>query len=240
MPKIEVAPYLAWPLIMGLSNREQGIKVIDRIQKDGLIGPCGVSIWRYEGGSQEGYYRGSVWPLYSGMVALASFKYGRMETGASLLKILLALTRSSSDPGKINEYYSHDCKERGQFMQGFSSSPLIGLITEGMMGLEPDAPSSCLTVQPWLPAWLRGVQINGLGIGKSKMNLGYEVLNGEHLITIEHVSGRPTIEVPTFLPVPAAGKIPDGWEVVSTLRGRCIAKRLTLSPGAKIVERFGL
>jgi hypothetical protein len=243
VPKIEVAPYLAWPLIMGLSDRGQGIKVIDRIQKDGLIGPCGVSIWRYEGGSQEGYYRGSVWPFYSGMVALASFKYGRMEIGASLLKVLLDLTYSSSDPGKINEYYSHDCKERGQFMQGFSSSPVIGLITEGLMGLEPDAPGSQIALQPWLPDWLRGVRIAGLRIGESKLNLSYEVLERERLIAVEHVSGGRALEVPISVPVDdvtAARNIPDGWEVLSTLRGQCIAKRLLLSPGSKAVERLML
>jgi len=241
-PKIEVAPYQAWPLIMAVSRREHGIGVIERIQREGLIGRCGVSIWKYEGGPQEGYYRGSVWPVYSGMVALAAFKYGMVEVGGSLLKVLMDLTFTSSDPGKINEYYSHDCKERGQFMQGFSSSPMIGLVTEGLMGLEPDAPRSLMTMQPCLPEWLNGVEINGLRVGDSRMNLGYKVLGGDHLITIEHESGQRIMHVPTFIPFGGrtAGEVPEGWEISSNLKGPCITKRLSLRPGDKAVERVSL
>jgi len=239
-PKTEVAPYQSWPLIMAVSKREHGTSVIDRIQGEGLIGPCGVSIWKYEGGPQEGYYRGSVWPAYTGMVALGAFKYGRMEVGASLLKILMDLTYTSSDPGKINEYYSHDCKERGQFMQGFSSSPVIGLVTEGLMGLEPDAPRSLMTLQPWLPEWLNGIRINGLRIGSSKMNLGYEALGEDRVITIEHEAGQRAMDMPTFIPLGdgSAVKGPNGWEICSTLRGRCAYRRFSPHPGERIVERF--
>jgi glycogen debranching enzyme len=240
IPRTEVAPYLAMPLVFGISNREQGTRVIDAIQRSGLIGLCGVSLWKYQGEAQEGYYKGSVWPMYTGLVALASFKYGRMNLGGSLLKILMDLTYSSSDPGKINEYYSHECLERGQFMQGFSSSPMIGLVTEGMMGIEADAPRSQLTIRPWLPDWLQRVQINGLRIGDRKLDLVYQKNEEGHVFKIESISGRESLDLLAVVHMEenAAIRIPTGWESCYDLRGRGIAKRFSLHTGEKITEQF--
>lgn len=130
----------------------------------------------------KGYYEGSVWPVYTWIVGLSAFKYGVFDLGYKLLKSLVELAYKASDPGKINEYYEYDCsRERGQFKQGFSSAAVIHLLTEGILGLKPDAKTETLMLEVRVPESWDKISLRNLRFINYNINLEIKKLTGNIL-----------------------------------------------------------
>ena len=165
-PIIVLSPYIALPLLYNLAPCERGRLVLDKIANSDLIADCGVRIYRFKGEIKSGYYEGSVWPLYNWIIGLSAYNYGKRMLGHKLMKALIKLALTSSDPGKINEFYEYDCsREKGQPIQGFSSAPVIDLLVEGILGIKVDE-SRTLTFEIQMPEeWnyleFRNLRYNG-------------------------------------------------------------------------------
>ncbi|MCD6368977.1 MAG: hypothetical protein J7L38_04180 [Thermoproteales archaeon] len=192
-PEIIPAPYDALPLFFELTSPERGRRVLEVIEKSDLITDCGVRIFRYTGRIKEGYYEGSVWPLYTWIVGLSALKYGVFDLGYKLLKSLVELAYKASDPGKINEYYEYDCsREKGQFIQGFSSAPVIHLLTEGILGLKPDAKTGVLVLEIRVPESWDKISLRNLRFRDHSLNFVIKRLSGSILkVEAENLSNKP-------------------------------------------------
>jgi glycogen debranching enzyme len=104
------------------------------------------------------YHQGTVWPLYTGWVAVSEYRNGRSLSGYAHLMQNADLTWAQ-DPGAVTELLS------GQFFaplgrstshQLWSSAMVISPVVRGLFGLEWDATGNKLTVTPSLPAqWER-------------------------------------------------------------------------------------
>jgi glycogen debranching enzyme len=117
------------------------------------------------------YHQGTVWPLYTGWVAVSEYRNGRSLSGYAHLMQNADLTWAQ-DPGAVTELLS------GQFFaplgrstshQLWSSAMVISPVLRGLFGLEWDAAGNKLTITPSLPAeWdratLRHVPLAGGGI----------------------------------------------------------------------------
>ncbi len=100
------------------------------------------------------YHQGTVWPLYTGWVAVSEYRNGRSLSGYAHLMQNADLTWAQ-DPGAVTELLS------GQFFaplgrstshQLWSSAMVISPVLRGLFGLEWDAAANKLTVTPSLPA----------------------------------------------------------------------------------------
>jgi glycogen debranching enzyme len=100
------------------------------------------------------YHQGTVWPLYTGWVAVSEYRNGRSLSGYAHLMQNADLTWAQ-DPGAITELLS------GQFFaplgrstshQLWSSAMVVSPVLRGLFGLEWDAAANKLTITPSLPA----------------------------------------------------------------------------------------
>jgi glycogen debranching enzyme len=100
------------------------------------------------------YHQGSVWPLYTGWVAVSEYRTGRSLSAYAHLMQNADLTWAQ-DPGAVTELLS------GQFFSPFgrstshqlwSSAMVVSPVVRGLFGLDWDAAGNKLSVTPNLPA----------------------------------------------------------------------------------------
>jgi hypothetical protein len=104
------------------------------------------------------YHQGTVWPLYTGWVAVSEYRNGRSLSAYAHLMQNADLTWAQ-DPGAVTELLS------GQFFaplgrstshQLWSSAMVISPVLRGLFGLDWDAADNKISVTPHLPAdWVR-------------------------------------------------------------------------------------
>ncbi|RLF23359.1 MAG: hypothetical protein DRN15_06530 [Thermoprotei archaeon] len=193
-----VMPYLAMLTYLEIIDGERGRALVRKLF-DELVTPYGVSLGKFSG-PKEGYYLGSVWPLYTGLLAVSAFKYGLHRLGFKLLNILRSLAIKASDPGKISEYYEHDTGcERGQFVQGFSSSQIIDIILTGILGVDVDAAKPRITFNIRMPEKWAWIEVKGLRIGHEVLDVKLKRTEEGYRYEVFHASGKKNLLVEIFL-----------------------------------------
>lgn len=112
-------------------------EIIAELSGPGMKVPWGIrSLSSDDSIFSDGYHTGMVWPLMTGWASLAAFAVGSIPLGTELMNTFVKLAYNSPDPGRIGEVYSSsDCRETGQFFQGWSSSLLVTCVTEGLFGM---------------------------------------------------------------------------------------------------------
>src|SRR5271156_5114110 len=145
------------------------------------------------------YHQGSVWPLYTGWVAVSEYRNGRSLSAYAHLMQNADLTWAQ-DPGAVTELLS------GQFFaplgrstshQLWSSAMVISPVIRGLFGLEWDVAANKLTVTPSLPAeWdratLRRVPLGGGRVDLEMTRAGSELLvraTGSSVVLGSHTPG---------------------------------------------------
>jgi glycogen debranching enzyme len=114
------------------------------------------------------YHQGSVWPLFTGWAALAEYRANQPLAGYQLLKENANLT-DAQDLGAVTELLSGDFFVpfgRSTSHQLWSSAMVITPTLRGLFGINIDAASKTITVNPHLPAdWnkaaVRDIQVPG-------------------------------------------------------------------------------
>jgi len=117
------------------------------------------------------YHQGSVWPLFTGWVALAEYRAGQPLSGYASLMQNLNLTWAQ-DLGSVTELLSGEFFQplgRSSSHQLWSSAMVVSPLVRGLFGLDWDAVTKHLRVNPHLPAeWdrakLRNVQVGTLSV----------------------------------------------------------------------------
>jgi hypothetical protein len=119
------------------------------------------------------YHQGTVWPLYTGWVALSEYRNGRSLSAYAHLMQNADLTWAQ-DPGAVTELLS------GQFFsplgrstshQLWSSAMVISPVVRGLFGLEWDAANHQLMVTPSLPADWDKAQLHHVPFGGTTVDL---------------------------------------------------------------------
>ncbi|HTW78630.1 MAG TPA: hypothetical protein VME23_03695 [Terracidiphilus sp.] len=129
------------------------------------------------------YHEGTVWPLYTGWVSVAEYRAGHELSAYAHLKQNADLTWSQ-DLGSVTELLS------GQFFQVlgrstahqlWSSAMVISPVLRGLFGLEWNAASQTLTVNPSLPADWDTATVRRLPFGNSTVDLTF-TRHGQELV----------------------------------------------------------
>jgi len=126
------------------------------------------------------YHQGTVWPLYTGWVALAEYRAGRSLSAYAHLRQNADLVWSQ-DLGNATELLS------GQFFQPlgrstahqlWSAAMIISPILRGLFGLQWNAASNELTVTPSLPADWDHATLSNIPIGQQRVGVEIKRDNG--------------------------------------------------------------
>src|SRR6202040_4099679 len=144
------------------------------------------------------YHQGTVWPLFTGWVALSEYRNGRSMSGYSHLMQNADLTWAQ-DLGAVTELLSGEFYRwlgRSTSHQLWSSAMVVTPTVRGMFGLEWNVLENTLTVTPSLPAEWDEAKI--LGVPMAQLRIGIEMrrqgstlsvrLNGEESKTIKLAS----------------------------------------------------
>jgi hypothetical protein len=121
------------------------------------------------------YHQGSVWPLFTGWVALAEYRAGRTLSGYAHLMQNAALT-FADDPGGVTELLSGEFFQplgRSSSRQVWSSAMVLSPALRGLFGLEWDALRHTLALAPNLPAAWDRARLHNVPLGNARIDLEF-------------------------------------------------------------------
>src|SRR5262249_10495666 len=132
------------------------------------------------------YHHGSVWPLFTGWVAMAGYRYGRPHVAYQALAAN-ALLRSATALGYVTELLSGEFFSafgRSSHHQVWSEAMVAMPLVRGLLGIEAGDGGRSLRFAPQLPAdWDRAAARN-VAVGGAR-----------HDLEIARAAGRDTITV---------------------------------------------
>lgn len=187
------AAYLAQPdgclkqLAMHTLNTDWGLRDVSSDEKI------------YDGMS---YHQGSVWPLFTGWAALAEYRAGQPLAGYQMLMENANLTWAQ-DLGADTELLSGDFFVpfgRSTSHQLWSSAMVITPTLRGLFGLDIDAATKTITVNPQLPAAWEHAEILNLQLPGGPAAIYFTQKNGTLDVYLSSTEG-------------------DQWHLRSTLAG---------------------
>lgn len=160
-----------------------------RAVRDAVMSPAMFSGWGVRtlgegeaGYNPVGYHLGTVWPHDTAMIAFGLRKYGFDDDFALLFEALLDAA-ANADDYRLPELFAGF--SRTQFAtpvpypvacqpQAWAAGAIPYLVTGGL-GLTPDALNGRLRIRrPSLPRWLNRVEVRGLRIANSSVDLLFE------------------------------------------------------------------
>jgi hypothetical protein len=139
------------------------------------------------------YHQGSVWPLYTGWIALAEYRAGRPFAGYAHLMQNAGMT-FSQDLGAVTELLS------GEFFQPFgrssshqlwSSAMVLIPAIRGLFGIEADGIHHILRMHPQLPAAWKTAGLKNVTVGSSSFDVRFQKDRGKLLIDVSSAEPQP-------------------------------------------------
>jgi glycogen debranching enzyme len=141
------------------------------------------------------YHQGSVWPLFTGWAALAEYRANQPLAGEQMLMQNVDLTWAQ-DPAAVTELLSGDyfvSFGRSTSHQLWSSAMVLTPTLRGLFGINLDAATNTITVNPHLPAQWTSAKINNLHIGNQLVELQFAREKG--YLSVIATAKAPTIHL---------------------------------------------
>lgn len=139
------------------------------------------------------YHQGSVWPLFTGWMAVAEYRTGHVLSGYAHLMQNADLT-TAQDPGAVTELLSGDYYipfGRSTTHQLWSSAMVITPVLTGMFGIEPDALTGTIALDPHLPADWNEAKVRQIHVGDSVCALQFERRGPNLIARVTTSGGKP-------------------------------------------------
>lgn len=207
----------AVPLLLGAVAPARMQRWLDDVAAASFTAPWGVRMLpqgdaRFDPAS---YHGGSVWPLFTGWVALAEYRAGRAE---SAFRHLAANARLAFQHqlGAFDEVL-HGVSGNGAGVcadQAWSAAAVIAPVVEGMFGAEPDAPGGRMSFAPALPAEWEWMELRGLRCGETSLDVRVRRRARRLLVQVKRTLGPPLwVTVAPWLHAPVTRMTVDEHEV---------------------------
>ncbi len=144
------------------------------------------------------YHQGSVWPLFTGWASLAEYRAGHALSGYAHL-MQNADQTTTQDLGAVTELLS------GAFFQPFgrstthqlwSSAMVVTPAMRGLFGIDVDALSHTISIEPHLPADWDTASVERLHVGPSLCTLSYQRQGQSLVAKLATISG-PAVRLQT-------------------------------------------
>lgn len=139
------------------------------------------------------YHQGSVWPLFTGWVAMSEYRTDRALSGYMHLMQNADLTWAQ-DPGDVTEVISGQYFEpmgRSSSHQLWSSAMVLAPAIRGLLGIEADALHHNLEITPHLPAQWDFARVKHVRIGNDLVDIDME--RKERHLEIDAVSNQAMV-----------------------------------------------
>ena len=126
------------------------------------------------------YQLGSVWPHDNGIIAEGFKRYGFADDASRVARDIFEAT-SYFLGYRLPELYAGLPRQPGTFPvqyvganipQAWAAGSIFQLV-QTILGLQADAPAGCLYVDPTLPRWLPDVNVRGLKVGSSAVDIRF-------------------------------------------------------------------
>ena len=139
------------------------------------------------------YHQGSVWPLFTGWVTLADYRTGHALAGYAHL-MQTANQTTNQDLGAVTELLSGAYFEpfgRSTSHQLWSSSMVITPAMRGLFGIDVDALTKTVQLDPHLPADWNEANVKRLYVGDSVIDLHFRREGQQLIVRLKLLSGEP-------------------------------------------------
>jgi hypothetical protein len=137
------------------------------------------------------YHHGSVWPLYTGWLSVAEYRARHPQAGFASLQQNAELTWLQ-DPGAVTELLSGQFYQplgRSSSHQLWSSAMVLSPAVRGLFGLEADAMTGRLRVDPQLPAQWSEASMRNVPFGDTRLSI--EMHRAGPNLEVEATSQKP-------------------------------------------------
>lgn len=139
------------------------------------------------------YHYGSVWPLFTGWAAMASYRYGRPHVGHQAVMANALLTFQGA-LGYVTELLSGDFNvpfSRSSHHQVWSEAMVVTPLLRGLLGVEVLEGGRELRFSPQLPANWDRVSVGNVTAGGERYDLTLERRAGQVTVGIARRPGEP-------------------------------------------------
>ena len=136
------------------------------------------------------YHQGSVWPLFTGWAALAEYRGNQPLAGYQLLMENANLTKAQ-DLGSVTELLSGDYFVpfgRSTSHQLWSSAMVITPTLRGLFGIDIDAQTKTITVNPHLPAGWDAAEVRNLPLPGGTETLHFNRSANDVVVSLTNVN----------------------------------------------------
>jgi glycogen debranching enzyme len=186
--------HLLWS---GIVSRERAGRVVKRLLEPDMWSGWGIRTLSSKNPAFNpfSYQNGSVWPHDNGIIAMGFKRYGFANEAAMIARDI-SEAASYFVFYRLPELYAGTRREAGAFPvqylganvpQAWAAGSVFHLL-QAILGLDADAHTRTLYVDPVLPSWLPDIVLQNLRFGTSKLTLRfwkekdetrYEVLSAE-------------------------------------------------------------
>jgi glycogen debranching enzyme len=178
----------AVPLWWGVLEDERAQSEIDHLGAGAMATDWGARIISDKSLLYDplSYHSGSVWPLFTGWVAVGAYRYGRPHVGYQALMANASLTYTGA-LGYVTELLSGDFNTpfgRSSHHQIWSEAMVVTPLLRGLLGIEVKEGGGVLRFSPQLPADWNSVMVRNVHAGVDKFDF-----------TLKRTEGRQTINV---------------------------------------------
>jgi glycogen debranching enzyme len=145
------------------------------------------------------YHRGSVWPVEHGPLAQGARRFGehalveriaRAQFEAAARFDYRRLPECFSGHARSDEYPFPSIYAASNAPQAWSAATAVSLV-QGLLGLQPHAPTRTLLLDPQLPDWLPTLTVQGLRVGDATVTLRFaRGADGKSTFDVESLRGE--------------------------------------------------
>lgn len=167
----------------GIARPERAGRVVERLMQPDMFSGWGVRTLSSDARAYNpiSYHLGSVWPHDNGLIIAGFCRYGYDEVALKIVDALFAAACNFPEYRMPELYCGYQRRgERQPVRYPVACSPqawAAGAIPHALwnlLGLRANALSNTLrVVRPVLPVWLDGLEMNGVQVGRSRVDLRF-------------------------------------------------------------------
>ncbi len=193
----------------GIVSPDRAKKVIDRLMAAEMWSGWGIRTLsaKHPSYNPNSYHCGSIWAHDNGIIALGCKRYGFAGEAAQIARGISGAA-SHFQHYRIPEAYTGIPAEPNAFPvqyiqanvpQAWALGSIFHLL-QAILGLQADAPSGRLYIDPELPKWLPDITLQQLAIGDAKVDLRFWRADGKTCWDADVKVGQISIEQKSWQP----------------------------------------
>jgi len=182
----------------GIADDDKAKRIIERLLAPDMWSGWGIRTLSTQNPAYNpfAYQRGAIWPHDNNIIALGMKRYGFHDQANHVARGIIeaaAHFQSYRLPevfaGIHRDADSFPVQYRGANIPQAWAAGSIFFFIQMMLGLEADAPNGRLLVNPTLPDWLSSIELSGLRVGKTSLDLRFWRDDGESRYEVKSQRG---------------------------------------------------